>query len=340
LDEEIITLPQVLRDNSYSTLAFVTGPLLPETGLNNGFDMYSYRKKDQYFFGKTERYIIRQIKCAKEPWFVLVHLWEMHEPIFVRKSIFKRLMFSLFAKFRKVHLHTTKHDSVYKQDYIKGLSNIEYAIRSIVGKLKNLDLLIVLGDHGERLDELISKKERERCVKRNPRHGFNVYEYLLNVPLLFWGRDIPKMQIADLVRTIDVFPTILEYLKLGINHDMSGKSLWSYFKGIEEKIDRSILCSAIGVTLKSEKEWIEGIRSYRYKYTFKPNSPETKDYLATIENNKERVLNISSETAAIIESLKEKMREIKDRRPVRGSQKLGREEKVKIEAALKDLGYL
>src|SRR5215210_8720915 len=48
LQPEIQTLPEILREHGYHTVAEVTGPLFPLTGLDRGFDVYNRRERHSY----------------------------------------------------------------------------------------------------------------------------------------------------------------------------------------------------------------------------------------------------------------------------------------------------
>src|SRR5262249_19604386 len=83
-------------------------------------------------------------------------------------------------------------------------------------KLLDRTLIVVVGDHGESLGQ-----------HREETHGFFVYEGVLRVPLivrtpLAGGRG---RRIADVVRSVDVMPTVLDFLGIQQPEAVDGTSL-------------------------------------------------------------------------------------------------------------------
>ncbi|MFO0837724.1 MAG: sulfatase-like hydrolase/transferase [Phycisphaerae bacterium] len=73
-------LTDALRAQGYRTYAEVTGPLLEEMGLARGFDEYRYRAPCDYLdtrWGEEFRARLRG-EGFSGPWFILLHLWELH----------------------------------------------------------------------------------------------------------------------------------------------------------------------------------------------------------------------------------------------------------------------
>lgn len=96
-------------------------------------------------------------------------------------------------------------------------------IGSIVSKLEEMDLLeetlvIVASDHGEGL--------MERGVLQ---HGIHMHTELLHVPLVvrFPERANAQVRYSGQVRSVDILPTILDWIGLPVPHQAQGQSLLS-----------------------------------------------------------------------------------------------------------------
>ncbi|MEW5948593.1 MAG: sulfatase-like hydrolase/transferase [Thermodesulfobacteriota bacterium] len=342
LTENCITLPQCLKDNGYNTAAFITGPLLNESGLDRGFCRYVYREESDYFSGRVRGDIVKQIKALRRPWFVVLHLWEMHERFHAEKSLVRRGLNKVTSKFGRplYEIGPDPDDEKFTRRYDETLKKAVSAIRYIVDNL-DLDLLIILGDHGERLTEPLHPDDLQRC-RMVPRHGFHVYDYLLHIPLLFAGNDIPSGVINTQVSTVDIFPTVLDYLSLPQAEGLTGQSLWPLMNKQErDNQDRVIFCSASGIIFKNQSDWIEGIRTPEYKYICRPYSENKEESLYNLKSRSgesENVLRTTDSTT--VNELRRKLSNIKMRRSSAETQMMDAEEDTSVMTKLKELGYI
>lgn len=84
-------------------------------------------------------------------------------------------------------------------------------------------LLVVFADHGEQWD-----------VGSYAHHN-SLHEGVLRVPLMITGNDIPaNVQIRQRVRTIDLFPTVLEWLGMRRPPSLDGQSLLPLLNGEQD----------------------------------------------------------------------------------------------------------
>lgn len=114
----------------------------------------------------------------------------------------------------------------YRQTYSKDLYSGEIAyMDEQVGRLLDwIDqaglgaktLIVVTGDHGESLGE-----------HGEMTHGIFLYDSTLHVPMIVAGPDVPAGKvIEDQVRSIDIMPTVLDFLHLSPGGEAQGVSLW------------------------------------------------------------------------------------------------------------------
>jgi arylsulfatase A-like enzyme len=82
LRPEVRLLTEDLVALGYRTYAEMTGPLIAEIGLDRGFDRYEYRAPSDYLHTAWgDRFVSRlQQGAYRSPWFILLHLWELHVP--------------------------------------------------------------------------------------------------------------------------------------------------------------------------------------------------------------------------------------------------------------------
>ena len=82
--------------------------------------------------------------------------------------------------------------------------------------LTSRTLIVAIGDHGESLGE-----------HGELTHGIFLYESTLHVPLIIAGPGVPTGKvIVNQVRSIDIMPTVLAFLKLTPGTESRGVSLW------------------------------------------------------------------------------------------------------------------
>src|SRR4051794_18572036 len=82
--------------------------------------------------------------------------------------------------------------------------------------LEDRTLTAVIGDHGESLGE-----------HGEMTHGVFLYDATMRVPFLLAGPGVPGGKVVeDQVRSIDVMPTLLAFLKLDPGPEAQGVSLW------------------------------------------------------------------------------------------------------------------
>ncbi len=135
LRPEIATVPALLAAKGYHTIAEVTGPLLPENGLDRGFAEYRCRPASTYLSDPWGDALLERLRRRElpEPWFFFLHLWELHTP-------------------RKV-LAPFKHRRYGRNRYDRALASLDARLGALLEALPADTIVAVHGDHGERLIE-------------------------------------------------------------------------------------------------------------------------------------------------------------------------------------------
>lgn len=349
LDPDVKTLAEVFKENGYNTYAEVTGPLLPESGLNRGFDEYQYRDVAYDVYSQWGEHLVKRFKNKefKEPWFVFIHFWEMHYPRRIPDE-------------SKSNVHFFR--SVDRNLYETALTCLDMYIKKL---LKNLDenaVIIFHADHGEKIAETMIQKylfglgnllwllkkqlglKRKGDILPTVGHGFHIKEYLVRVPLIFVGKKVfpENRMISDQVSQIDVFPTVVDALGLSISDEIrfQGRSLMPLIRN-ERIPEIPVFSEACGHHLGDKKRWFVGIRTSKYKFFYSPYNDKFSEQLYDLENDPAEKRNIINEKRDIAQKLKEtfeaarKKAEKKWKKHVYSS-----DEKKKIEEKLRRLGYI
>jgi len=214
------TLATLLKARGYRTGAFVSAfPLASQFGLAAGFDVYD----DRFLRGdvgvgrrEEERPGPETVAAAREwlgraggaPSFLWVHLYEPHFPY--------RPPEPLAARFAG-------------DPYAGEVAAADAALEPLLGPLlargrDGRTLLILTGDHGESRGEHGEKT-----------HGIFAYDATLHVPLiLYCPRLLRPGRVSEPVRHVDLLPTAVDALGLGIPAGLAGRSLLAAAVGREQ----------------------------------------------------------------------------------------------------------
>jgi len=222
------TLPSVLKEHGYRTVAHVSGPLFVEVGLDQGFDVYEYRDRTHLVTGERMLDVrdrtVRLLSDEDGPSFVMLHVWDLHDPRFkyIKNRVLNRAMNEKFQGLS------------YYDDYFETLRYIDHYLMGLLESVPDDTIVAVTGDHGEMyqthaLESVVT--HMVRVVTGNDffrsGHGSDVNLQLLEVPFLLRWPDGPTSRVSTdrVVRTADIFPTLLEAAGIAIPHPVQGKSL-------------------------------------------------------------------------------------------------------------------
>lgn len=202
LPEQQLSLAEVLQDRGYRTAAFVASFVLDRRfGLDQGFDHYDDRvwsQVEELEVLETER-TAEEILTAFAAWlvdidgstpvFAWIHLYDPHAP------------YEPPEPFRSQYPGDPYGGEVAYTDSIVGKIIAELQTRQRLSDT----LLAVTGDHGEGLGE-----------HGEATHSLLIYNSTLHVPMMLWapGAVAAGRVVDDLVRVIDLAPTLLDYLEL------------------------------------------------------------------------------------------------------------------------------
>jgi arylsulfatase A-like enzyme len=358
LQPEVKTLPEILRDHGYHTVAEVTGPLFPITGLDRGYDMYHRRERHWYLDTRWGSKVVATLggNRLREPWFVFLHLWELHWP---RKA--------------KGRFASPKYG---RQLYQRSVAYLDSQLPRILDAVDPERTIVVLtGDHGEGIAGAIddprpwvqlaisagykltkglpttTKKKILSLGKRavligKDRHEVAghaqlcVYDYLIRVPFIFSAPGIAPAgrRVETQVRHIDVAPTILE--AAGIDPAPYGlqPSLLPVMRG-EDTADRPAMTEALQTMLHDSVNRLIGLRTGKYKYIAAPDNPTVAREVYDLEADPREQDNLAPSRPELVAELSQQLACIQDG-TTSTAVRMSADEEALIKGRLEALGYV
>jgi len=261
LPESVPTLAEVLKENGYKTVAFVSNPTLDgRHGFSRGFELYDdfsvwldFVGTGKYVAGHntapnpevhqtlTSEQLTRSALCwlerhYQEPFFMFVFYFDPHfdyipPPPF--DTVFD-LNYNGSIDGRGIVEEPRKSNRPPQRDLDHIIALYDGEIRytdTYISKLLDafarfgiLDqtLVVIFGDHGDEFYEHGSTG-----------HAHTLYNELIHIPLVFrWPSGIPKGRRIDaLVSQVDIMPTILDYLGIQHQQAIQGTSLKDLIEG-------------------------------------------------------------------------------------------------------------
>jgi arylsulfatase A-like enzyme len=132
LQKDVEPLTRPLRQQGYSTYAEVTGPLLPEMGFGDIFDRFEYRVPDEDLASAWGDRLCDRLRNGhyRRPWFLLLHLFELHRP-------------------RKIDA-SDKAGPDGSNDYERAVSSLDRQLGRLFAAVDRETMVVVTGDHGEK----------------------------------------------------------------------------------------------------------------------------------------------------------------------------------------------
>ncbi|MBN2587636.1 MAG: sulfatase [Candidatus Fermentibacteraceae bacterium] len=247
ISEDLITLPEILRNEGYVTAAFFNVPVMaPSYGFTSGFDFYDCRgcSVSQCAREVIDSSIMWLDRC-RQPFFIALHLFDPHAPYeppepfagywsdpdytgFNWAGALAQEMISGFSEGAIDSAGMAQMIALYDGELAYTDSQIGRLVQYMNGRgLLHNTLIVIVADHGEEFGE------HGRIL-----HGFQLYEETTRVPLIVIGQDIPAGYVDhNVVGHIDIMPSILDYLDVPVPQQAQGRS----FFGLEQDAQPELL---------------------------------------------------------------------------------------------------
>jgi len=220
LPESRTTLAEILKARGYATGGAVGGfPLVRNTGIAQGFDFFDdhititaedyrgdpvERPRNFYYDERPAPRVNDAIlpwlrEHARQRFFAWVHYWDPHHP----------------------HIPPAPFNELYAQDLYQGeIAFADQSLGVLLDELKakgvyDRTLIVVSGDHGE-----------GRGEHNEETHSMLAYNSTLHVPLIMRiPGEPPGRRVATRVGTVDILPTVLDFLGVPAPGEVQGRSL-------------------------------------------------------------------------------------------------------------------
>jgi arylsulfatase A-like enzyme len=244
------TMATVLRDAGYRTVTTVTEAMGDATDLLEGFDEIERRdKKTEAIhdgYGARVEAKLAELNRSEKPWFYFVHTCELHadrqcDPRF-------------------------KEERYGNNFYDRALSSVDHHLGPIFDSIDwETTAVVVFGDHGDNLiweprGEFASKvmnrlrgdgrvsalwrvrdwfyrtglyTNRKSMLRHNFlfHHDYHLYRFLTHSPLMLALPGMAPRRDHSLLSTVDMVPTLLEYLGVPVPMAVDGVSFAPVLRG-------------------------------------------------------------------------------------------------------------
>ncbi|MBN1961820.1 MAG: sulfatase [Deltaproteobacteria bacterium] len=314
------TLAEILAGRGYATYAIVNMQHLnPEiSGLDQGFATFVKSTSTRRAGETIDNFLSWLDTLGEKHFFAWLHLADVHTPysppapydnMYYDKDESDPTKHSLQRIWHLLPENMSDHPCF--RAWLDGVTDLDWVLAQYQGAVTYVDdeigrlietlherrlleqtALVLTADHGESLGE----------------HGMyfvhtGLYETTSHIPLIFYfpGSGRQGIAVNEVVESIDIYPTILEYLDLPIPRGIRGRSLWPLIRG-EVPPPHIAMIEHAGRNLVA-------LRSDRYKYIkhlrtlhIQPSYPfiQGKEELYDLKSDPQERFDIASQSPEIL----------------------------------------
>lgn len=302
LDPKYPTMASILKGRGYKTAAVLSAfPVSKFYGFDHGFDMFDsglavteeqpfrdHEKRgkdwnvarDQRRSDATTDRFLEWLPKTSEPFFAWVHYWDPHDMELRPPPEWS----SRFVPARPANERETKEFK--RAVYDAELAYVDLNFGRLIDALKKSGqyertIIVVIADHGEGLGD----------------HGWDshriVYQEQIRVPLIMRIPGAATARVVpDLVRSVDVLPTVLDLLAIEPPAGIDGRSLSPLLKGAAdpprtayaEAILRFDQNAAGTVRRRPDDALLHVAMDREWKFVFRPEKPEKSELFHLAED--------------------------------------------------------
>ena len=377
-DPKITNLVKILKDNGYTTYAtapsvaddfgLICDFQNPDSSYDNYFSLFS---------GLGDEILDKiKNKKLKDPWLFYIHVSDLHSPVIVPPrfndkkygiSQYERMVSAIDDWLSQIlgYIDTKNTTIILTADHGEyvpvlntknGLISLESSdteknlwklgnkipknlfpvkrkigslIRSSRNKLKSSKIN----------DKNLSVYEKRVLFDSRMSVGHRMFDDLLRIPLILTGPKIPNnVLISNMVRQVDIFPTILDLISIPVPNDIDGKNLLPLIEGQDTEELISYIESPPLVENPSMK--YIGIRTSKYKFIQNIHDDKQSYELYNLQKDPLEEKNITTTSSKQIEQLKKSLHTIRNKKSLSHNVEYDDNEKRRIKNVLKKLGYV
>ena len=285
LNDEVVTLAEIFADCGYQTSAFIGAYVLDSFyGLDQGFGYYdgdfseAKDNEEQLVQEKRAEQVTDSAiqwlgKNHKSSFFIWLHYFDPHAPYAPPSPFLEQ----------------------YSRNLYDGeIAYTDHCLGELFQKLREFGIydkttIILTSDHGESLGE-----------HGELTHGVFIYDATLRVPLIIKDGSFPasKRKVSELVRTIDIAPSLVKILGLNYAGPMHGKDFVNLIHDKPEKEERILYCESYLPYYNHGWSPLTGLRAGSWKYikapkpelyNLKEDSPEQENVIQKQEEIKRQM---------------------------------------------------
>lgn len=377
--KETLTFFDTLKENGYHTYAFIPDVEFFSTTADRFDEKITYTFQDKKSWLKLDgglgNQITEHLRCKmNEPWAYYVHLMDIRSPFIVPpgfedeiygKTNYDKLVSSIdmwFGNFlneidnEKTLIVLTADHGEYIPVIGESISEIP-RIQKMITKgtklapfLKNIGIKTLLN---LRFVAQTYKKEKLKYVlspyemrSLNSRATLDLYDEIVRVPLLFVGYNIPiNKTITELVRHVDIFPTISDIIGISDKKDIDGRTLIPLVSGNKQEEMPAYIEVGINLSqLMAEKNPVVqpkviGIRTSEYKYYRSRQDKEKNVKFFDLKNDPKEENNIASTNPILVAKMESLISNLQNSLG-KVTDQISEEEIKKAKDILMKLGYI
>lgn len=224
-------LPKLLKNHSFVSYMVGNNPFLTDKfglGVEVGFDQlydFSNYSEDTKKITKKTMEVLEEISSEEKPFFLFLNYNDPHKPYTPPEGFTDRI--------QTIEILDEK-----KRNYLGEVAFVDEELGKVFEELKTKNLwdntlILITADHGEVMHaaHAISPFTGTNTYYG---HGQDLFLENIHVPLLMKLPGLTQKQsIAAMTRSIDLFPTVLDYCELPIPKSIQGKSLKPLIENIE-----------------------------------------------------------------------------------------------------------
>jgi arylsulfatase A-like enzyme len=326
LPESLVTLPQILQEAGYRTVGLVTSEWLkPDFGFGRGFDEYERLPHRRTYAERVNATALWELRRGRAPHFLFLHYYDLHSDFDDRFSQDKFPYYSppryreglgvssdgrefcdakgncntgylLAAAQDGRKLPQTEIDTIHGL-YRAAVPHLDSEMGDFFDELRSRgmyegSLIIVTSDHGEEFHE------HGRFIHSQP------YDETIAVPLFikFPGSWAAGTRVEEVVETVDILPTVLDYLGIDPLESAQGESLLGLVGGPEGGTKRATLSQDTVIKTRY------GLRTDQVKLIMDLKAPRRELY--DLREDPHEKVDVAGERAELADELERRLKSL------------------------------